>query len=88
MRDDSTVAVNRRARHEFTIDDTFVIHDVKLIDGPDGPDGWAVLTVSSDLLASEVRTSVQVVEPLAGEKAIQNTKPGNFIEGPGGWMKK
>ena len=23
MRDDSTVAVNRRARHEFTIDDTF-----------------------------------------------------------------
>ena len=23
MRDDSTVALNRRARHEFTIDDTF-----------------------------------------------------------------
>ena len=23
MRDDSTVALNRRARHEFSIDDTF-----------------------------------------------------------------
>jgi uncharacterized protein YdbL (DUF1318 family) len=28
------------------------------------------------------------VEILAGEKAIQNTKPGNFVEGPGGWIKK
>jgi predicted acetyltransferase len=35
---------------------------VYLIDGPDGPDGWAVLTVSSDLSAGEVRTSVQVVD--------------------------
>ena len=33
-------------------------------------------------------TSVSAVETLAGEKAVQNTKPGNFVEGPGGWMKK
>ena len=33
-------------------------------------------------------TSVNAVETLAGEKAVQNTKPGNFVEGPGGWMKK
>jgi predicted acetyltransferase len=33
-----------------------------LVDGPDGPDGWAVLTVSSDFVAGEVRTSVQVVD--------------------------
>lgn len=33
-------------------------------------------------------TSVTAVETLAGEKAVHNTKPGNFVEGPGGWMKK
>ena len=33
-------------------------------------------------------THLNAVEALAGEKAVQNTKPGNFIEGPGGWMKK
>jgi uncharacterized protein YdbL (DUF1318 family) len=33
-------------------------------------------------------TNLQAVERLAGEKAIQNTKPGNFVEGPGGWVKK
>jgi uncharacterized protein len=33
-------------------------------------------------------TNVQAVETLAGEKAIQNTKPGNFVEGPGGWIRK
>lgn len=33
-------------------------------------------------------TNLQAVERLAGEKAIQNTKPGNFVEGPGGWIKK
>jgi len=33
-------------------------------------------------------TSVSAVETLAGEKAVQNTKPGNFVEGPGGWKKK
>jgi predicted acetyltransferase len=35
---------------------------VFLVDGPDGPDGWAVLTVGSDVAAGEVRTSVQVVD--------------------------
>ena len=39
-------------------------------------------------IAKRNRTSIQAVETLAGEKAIQNTKPGNFIEGPGGWVKK
>ncbi len=39
-------------------------------------------------IAKRNRTSVQAVETLAGEKAVQNTTPGNFIEGPGGWMKK
>ncbi|MBX3329191.1 MAG: YdbL family protein [Nitrospira sp.] len=39
-------------------------------------------------IAKRNRTGVLGVETLAGEKAIQNTKPGNFIEGPGGWMKK
>jgi uncharacterized protein YdbL (DUF1318 family) len=39
-------------------------------------------------IAKRNRTNVQAVETLAGEKAIQNTKPGHFIEGPGGWMKK
>ena len=33
-------------------------------------------------------TSLNSVETLAGEKAIQNTKPGNMVEGPGGWTKK
>jgi len=33
-------------------------------------------------------TNIGAVETLAGEKAIQNTKPGNFVEGPGGWVKK
>jgi uncharacterized protein len=33
-------------------------------------------------------TSLQAVETLAGEKAIQSTKPGLFVEGPGGWVKK
>jgi len=39
-------------------------------------------------IAKRNRTDVRAVETLAGEKAIQNTKPGNFIEGPGGWVKK
>lgn len=39
-------------------------------------------------IAKRNRTDIRAVETLAGEKAIQNTKPGNFIEGPGGWMKK
>lgn len=39
-------------------------------------------------IAERNLVDVQAVETLAGEKAIQNTKPGNFIEGPGGWIKK
>lgn len=39
-------------------------------------------------IAKRNRTPVTTVETLAGEKAIQNTKPGHFIEGPGGWIKK
>ena len=39
-------------------------------------------------IAKRNGTNVQAVETLAGEKAIQNTKPGNFVEGPGGWSKK
>ena len=42
---------------------------VFLVDGPDGPDGWAVLTVSSDVSVSEVRTSVQVVDWGASSEA-------------------
>ncbi|MBI3355389.1 MAG: YdbL family protein [Nitrospirae bacterium] len=33
-------------------------------------------------------THITAVETLAGEKAVQNTKPGHFVEGPHGWMKK
>ncbi|MDP1945960.1 MAG: YdbL family protein [Nitrospirota bacterium] len=33
-------------------------------------------------------TSLNAVETLAGEKAVANTKPGNFVEGSGGWVKK
>lgn len=39
-------------------------------------------------IAKRNRTSLDAVEALAGEKAIQNTRPGNYVEGPGGWMKK
>jgi len=39
-------------------------------------------------IARRNRTPLDAVETLAGEKAIQNTKPGNYVEGPGGWMKK
>ncbi|MFO0700882.1 MAG: YdbL family protein [Nitrospira sp.] len=41
-----------------------------------------------DEIAKRNRTELRSVETLAGEKAIQNTKPGNYIEGPGGWVKK
>lgn len=33
-------------------------------------------------------TQLHAVESLAGEKAIQHTRPGLFVEGPGGWIKK
>ena len=39
-------------------------------------------------IAKRHRTQLDAVETLAGEKAIQNTKPGHFVEGPSGWMKK
>lgn len=39
-------------------------------------------------IAKRNGTQITAVETLAGEKAIQNTKPGNFIEGPGGWTRK
>jgi uncharacterized protein len=41
-----------------------------------------------DEIAKRNRTELRSVETLAGEKAIQNTKPGNYVEGPGGWVKK
>ena len=31
---------------------------------------------------------LSTVESLAGEKAIEKTKQGNYVEGPGGWRKK
>jgi len=39
-------------------------------------------------IAARNRTQLDAVEALAGEKAIQNTKPGHYVEGPGGWTKK
>jgi uncharacterized protein YdbL (DUF1318 family) len=39
-------------------------------------------------IAARNKTQLEAVEALAGEKAIQNTKSGHFVEGPGGWTKK
>jgi uncharacterized protein len=39
-------------------------------------------------IATRNRTQLETVETLAGEKAIQNTKSGQFVEGPAGWTKK
>lgn len=39
-------------------------------------------------IAKRNRTQLDAVEALAGEKAIQNTKPGYFVEGPSGWTRK
>jgi uncharacterized protein len=39
-------------------------------------------------IAKRNGTGITVVETLAGEKAIQNTKPGYYFEGPSGWVKK
>lgn len=33
-------------------------------------------------------TPLSVIESLAGEKAIEKTEPGHYIEGPNGWIKK
>lgn len=39
-------------------------------------------------IAKRNGTQLSAVETLAGEKAIQNTKSGNFVESAGGWTKK
>jgi uncharacterized protein YdbL (DUF1318 family) len=39
-------------------------------------------------IATRNRTQLETVETLAGEKAIQNTKPGHFVEGQAGWTRK
>jgi uncharacterized protein YdbL (DUF1318 family) len=40
-------------------------------------------------IAHRNTTSLQAVEMLAGKTAIENTKPGNFIQLPSGqWVKK
>ena len=62
---------------------------------PSGPD---VQALTSDVnqkrreaykdIARRNGTQLEAVEALAGEKAIQNTKPGHYVEGPGGWTKK
>ena len=39
-------------------------------------------------IAKRHGTQVDAVETLAGQKAIQNTKSGHYVEGPGGWKKK
>ena len=39
-------------------------------------------------IAKRNRTQLNAVEALAGEKAINNTEPGYFVEGPDGWKRK
>jgi uncharacterized protein YdbL (DUF1318 family) len=40
-------------------------------------------------IASRNKTNLKDVETLAGVKAIQNTKPGHFVQSPSGqWIKK
>lgn len=39
-------------------------------------------------IANREKANLRAVETLAGEKAIEKTKPGNLVEGPGGWVKK
>lgn len=39
-------------------------------------------------IARRNKTPLDAVETLAGEKTIQNTQPGNYVEGSGGWVKK
>lgn len=39
-------------------------------------------------IAKRNGTAIGAVETLAGEKAIQNTRAGHYVEGPGGWVKK
>ncbi|HEU4685180.1 MAG TPA: YdbL family protein [Nitrospira sp.] len=39
-------------------------------------------------IAKRNGTPLNTVEALAGEKAIQNSRPGHYVEGPGGWVRK
>jgi uncharacterized protein len=39
-------------------------------------------------IAARNKTQLESVEALAGQKAIQNTQAGHFVEGPGGWTRK
>jgi uncharacterized protein len=39
-------------------------------------------------IAARNKTPLDAVETLAGEKAIQNTKPGHFVETATGWTRK
>ena len=39
-------------------------------------------------IAVRNKTQLDAVEALAGEKAIEKTKSGHFVEGPGGWTRK
>jgi uncharacterized protein len=62
---------------------------------PSGPDVQALTNdvnqkrrQAYEEIAKRNGTPLESVESLAGEKAIQNTRPGNFVEGPGGWLKK
>ena len=66
--------------------------------GTVNPSGPEVQALTSDVnqkrreaykdIARRNGTQLEAVETLAGEKAIQNTKPGHYVEGPGGWAKK
>ena len=62
---------------------------------PAGPDVHALTTEVNQKrreayqdIARRNGTQLEAVEALAGQKAIQNTKPGHYVEGPGGWTKK
>lgn len=62
---------------------------------PSGPDVQALTTEVNQKrrqayedIARRHGTQIESVETLAGQKAIQNTKTGHFVEGPGGWTKK
>lgn len=62
---------------------------------PSGPDVQALTNdvnqkrrQAYEEIAKRNGTPLESVESLAGEKAIQNTRPGNFVEGPSGWLKK
>ncbi len=39
-------------------------------------------------IAAQNSTSLETVELLAGKKAIEKTKPGNYIQTAAGWKKK